>query len=361
MAAGPQNKRYAWTKRILAIGQLLVIAAFLGGMLWTADWWRGHLVAKVANAWAAVAAYVVALLLLYELVSMPLNFISGFVIEHRYRMSNQTLLGWTWELAKEIAVSLVLTLPLVEVVYWLLRAFPEAWWLLACGVWVVFTVVIGRLGPTLILPLFFKTEPLADEDLRDGIERLAADTGLTLDGVYRLNLSKTTKKANAALAGMGRTRRVLLGDTLLEKFSPAEILVVFAHELGHHVHRHIWKLLGLAAGVAFVGLWAAHVALRWGVMRFGFSGIADVTAFPLLCIVLGAVGLLLLPIQNACSRHMERQCDAFAIAKTQDADSFVSAMRKLAGQNLADTDPHPLVELIFYSHPPISKRIAAAQ
>jgi len=330
-------------------------------MTCTADGWRVHLVHQFPNPWLAVAAYVAVLLLLYEAVSLPLNFITGYFVEHRYGLSNQTLRAWTWNLAKEILVSLVLTLPLVEAIYWLLRRFPNWWWVLAGFMWVVFTVLICRVGPTWVLPIFYKTEPLERADLQEEIERLAKDTGLRLDGVHRLNLSKTTKKANAALVGAGGSRRVLLSDTLLDHFSPSEIVVVFAHELGHHVYHHIWKLAAASACVAFAGLAATHAILRWTVVRMGFEGIDDVTAFPVLCIVVGAVALLLLPAQNALSRHMERQSDAFALDKTHDPDSFVSAMGKLAGQNLAESDPHPLVEIIFYSHPPISKRIAAAQ
>src|SRR5207244_7100188 len=171
------------------------------------------------------------------------------------------------------------------------------------------TLVLGQLLPIVILPLFYKVTPLEDQSLLERLRSLAAGTGLNVEGIYRLHLSAETKKANAALAGLGKSRRVLLGDTLLEQFSPEEIEVVFAHEVGHHVHRHLLKMIVVSVILSIAGFGLVDVALRALAPRLGYQGLADPAALPLLLLVLALFGLGMSPIHNALGRFFERQCD----------------------------------------------------
>jgi STE24 endopeptidase len=220
---------------------------------------------------------------------------------------------------------------------------------------------MAKLAPVLIFPLFYKSVPIENEDIKKGLEFLAEGTGINIQGVYKINLSKNTKKANAALAGLGSTRRVLLGDTLLDSYSLAEIKSVFAHELGHHVYHHIWKMLVIGTITGGLGFAICHYVLSIMIAILGFQSIHDIAAFPVICMVLGALAFVLMPIQNAISRRFERECDRYAIEKTNDPEAFISAMDKLAEQNLADRTPNRLIEFLFYSHPSISKRIEMAK
>jgi STE24 endopeptidase len=173
-------------------------------------------------------------------------------------------------------------------------------------------------------------------------------------------LSAETKKANAALAGLGRTRRVLLGDTLLEQFTPEEIEVVFAHEVGHHVHRHLPKMVAVSVLLATGGFWLVDWALHRLTDTLGYAGFSDPAALPLVLLVLSLFGLLLSPPQNALSRFFERQCDRYALDRTGLRDAYRAAFIKLARINKSDPDPHPLVAWLFYDHPPIRERLAMA-
>jgi STE24 endopeptidase len=294
-----------------------------------------------------------------ELLTLPLDFWSSFVLEHRYQLSNQTLFAWikkqllSWELAALIGS------PLIFGLYALLR-WTELWWLWASLGWLGVTLVLGRVAPVLIMPLFYKITPLNDPLLQERLERLVEGTGLNLTGVYRLHLSAETRKANAALAGLGRSRRVLLGDTLLEQFTPEEIEVVFAHEVGHHVHRHLPKMVVLSVVLFTAGFWLVDLALRHMAEPLGYRGIDDPAALPLVLVVLTCFGLLLGPAQNALSRHFERQCDAYALRRTGLHSAYRSAFAKLSRINKADPNPHRVVVWLFYSHPPINERIAMA-
>jgi STE24 endopeptidase len=220
---------------------------------------------------------------------------------------------------------------------------------------------MAKLAPVLIFPLFYKSVPIDKEDIKEGLLSLAEGTGINIEGVYKINLSKNTKKANAALAGLGSTRRVLLSDTLIDSFSLAEIRSVFAHELGHHVYHHIRKQLIIGSISGFVGFALCHYVLTKAITILGYQYIHDIAAFPILCLVLGAFGFILMPIQNAYSRKLERECDRYAIKKTNNPEAFISTMDKLAEQNLADRNPNRLIEILFYDHPPISKRIEMAR
>jgi STE24 endopeptidase len=220
---------------------------------------------------------------------------------------------------------------------------------------------MAKLAPVLIFPLFYKSVPIDKEDIKEGLLSLAEGTDINIEGVYKINLSKNTKKANAALAGLGSTRRVLLSDTLMDSFSLAEIRSVFAHELGHHVYHHIRKMLIIGSISGFLGFALCHYVLTKMVAILGYQHIHDIAAFPILCLVLGAFGFILMPIQNAYSRRMEMACDRYAIKRTNDPEAFISAMDKLAEQNLADRNPNRLMEILFYDHPPISKRIEMAR
>jgi STE24 endopeptidase len=233
--------------------------------------------------------------------------------------------------------------------------------------WLVVTIVIGQLLPVIILPLFYNVTRLDDAALLLRLQALARGTGLNVEGIYRLGLSAETRKANAALAGLGRTRRVLLGDTLLDEFSPEEIEVVFAHEVGHFIFRHLQKLVALGILLTCAGLWVANQVLQYGALKLGYPGsdrlpaYQDPAALPLLLFILSLSALLVSPLQHAVSRFFERQCDQYALRRTGNAKAYRSAFLKLARMNKADPDPHPVVVWLFDDHPPIRQRLAMAE
>ncbi len=223
-------------------------------------------------------------------------------------------------------------------------------------------ILIAQLAPVILFPIFYKFEPLKDEELKARLTRLGERAGTRVRGVYKWHLSEKSKKANAALTGLGNTRRIILADTLLDNYSPDEIEAVLAHELGHHVHKHILKSIGVQAGVTFVGFWAANWALHYSIDRLHmFETISDFANLPLLVLIFTLLSFLLMPALNAFSRYNERQADRYAFESIASVAPFVSSMNKLAEQNLAERTPSRWVEWWFHSHPAIARRVAAAE
>jgi STE24 endopeptidase len=296
------------------------------------------------------------------LLELPLQYYRGFVLPHRFQLSNQTLTDWVKDQVKMALLMLVLGGLMLEIIYVVLRTAPDTWWLWAAGIVLLFNVILANLAPVLILPLFYKFVPLGQEhaDLVERLVRLAERANTRVQGVFKFDMSRKTKTANAGLMGLGNTRRIVLGDTLIENFSPDEIETVLAHELGHHANHDI--PLGIAFGTVLTlgGWYLASLGLRWGVTALEFTGPADVAALPLLVLVMGAYGLVTMPLSNAYSRWRERKADAYAVQITGKAEAFASALTRLANQNLAEADPEPWVEFLLYSHPALGKRIARA-
>jgi STE24 endopeptidase len=245
----------------------------------------------------------------------------------------------------------------------MLRTFPDTWWIWASAAFTLVTTALATLAPVLILPLFFDPEPLGEEyeDLEARLIELAKSADTQVQGVYKLDMSRRTKSANAGLMGMGNTRRILLGDTLLEKFEPNEIEIILAHEIAHHVHGDIPRGILVQGAMNFLGLFLVHELLRWIGPHMAFAGFGDPALLPLLGLTFSLGGLALMPLSNAYSRWRERRADSFALHLTQKAEAFADAMTRLANQNLAQADPPTWEELLFYSHPPLRKRLDMAQ
>ncbi|HZT80956.1 MAG TPA: M48 family metallopeptidase [Gemmataceae bacterium] len=364
----PEVKRYHREKLVTGVAALIVGAAAL---IFMALWGGPRLDAAVRAAvggsrWLRLIILGFLYASGFELLSLPFSFWSGFVLEHRYGLSNQTFLRWVWRQVKGYLVGGPVGLVALLGLYGLLWYAGAWWWLCAAAGWLAFTLVLGRLLPVVILPLFCKVTPLDDAPLIDRLRRLTAGTGLDIEGVYRLGLSADTRKANAALAGLGKSRRVLLGDTLLQEFTPEEIEVVFAHEVGHHVYRHLPKMIAAGVVLTLAGLGLVNLVLQAAAGSLGYRGgdgwaaWQDPSALPLFGLVLAVFGLALSPAQNAVSRFFERQCDRYALERTRRPDVYRSAFLKLARMNKADPDPHPLVVWLFDDHPPIGQRLAMA-
>ena len=274
-------------------------------------------------------------------------------------LSNQTLARWLTQYFKGIAVTGVANVIVLVGLYWIMWLCGGWWWLAAAAAAFVAAVLIGYIAPILILPLFVKYEPLDDENLQQQLSQLAEGTGLTIEGTYRLLLSADTKKANAMLAGLGRTRRVLLGDTLLENFTTDEIKVVMAHEIGHHVYGHIYKMLLMSLPYTLVAFFLCNLALGLWVPDYNPAAL-PVYAVGMLMFLMFILGAVTAPLQNGLMRHFERQCDRYALVQTKLASAYRSAFTKLARLNKADTDPHWLEVFLFDDHPPIAERLAMA-
>ena len=272
-----------------------------------------------------------------------------------------TFQSWMRREMKQLLVSAVLGALLVEGLYALLRHAPETWPLWATAGWVLFTVVMARVFPTVLLPIFYKTSPLKDEALARRLLALCQRVGLSALGVFRFNLGAETRKANAALAGLGKTRRVLLSDTLLAEFTPEEIEGVLAHELAHHRYHHITKLLVLSAIGSWLAFTLTQITSPHWINVLEFESLADIRGFPMLMLWLSGLGLIGLPLQNAISRVFEWQADRFAVDMTNRTTAFAGALRRLAELNLADPHPPRWMTWLFYDHPPITERIQAAE
>ncbi|HVF25476.1 MAG TPA: M48 family metallopeptidase [Anaerolineales bacterium] len=315
------------------------------------------------NPWLLVPAFVFVFGSIYSLINLPLGYYSGFVLPHRFGQSNQSFKDWVTDQLKGLAVGLPLGLILLELLYLALRATGDLWWLWAAGGMLFFSVLLSNLAPILIMPLFNKYVPLGDEhkELEERLLALARRANTKVRGVFKFDMSKRTKSANAALTGIGNTRRIVLGDTLINEFSTDEIETVLAHELGHHVNRDIPLFITFGALSTTLSLYLASLALNWAIAYFGFSGPADIAAFPALSLILGAYGLVTMPIGNAVSRSREKMADDYALQATGKNEAFASAFTRLANQNLGEIDPEKWVIFMFYSHPPLGERIEKAR
>jgi STE24 endopeptidase len=363
-----QAKEYARIRRRLwlvdnILNALYALAwLFLGWASGLRDWLTGNW-SQFDNPWLLVPAFVFVFGGIFSLINLPLGYYSGFVLPHRFGQSNQSFKDWVIDQLKGLAIGLPLGLVLLELLYLALRATGDLWWLWAAVGMLLFSVLLSNLAPILIMPLFNKYIPLGDEhkDLAERLLALARRANTKVRGVFKFDMSKRTKSANAALTGIGNTRRIVLGDTLINEFSTDEIETVLAHELGHHVNRDIPLFITFGALSTTISLYLASLALNWATAYFGFSGPADIAAFPALSLILGAYGLVTMPIGNAVSRWREKMADDYALQVTGKNEAFASAFTRLANQNLGEIDPEIWVVFMFYSHPPLGERIEKAR
>ncbi len=346
--------RYRLLAVDLVLGGGLALVLLLSGL---AVGLKGLVAAHTGRPVLLVAGYFLLLSVGYGLATLPLEYYGGFALPHRYGLSNQTLRAWLVDEAKGGLLGLGLGLVVVEVIYYLLRVAPDLWWLVTAGFLLLLTVVLTNLAPVLLVPLFYKLKPLADAELESRLERLAAKARTGVLGVWTIDLSSKTSAANAMVMGLGNTRRIVLGDTLYGEYGPDEIEVIVAHELGHHVAHDMWWGLFLQSGLTLVGLYVAHLALLWGAASLGLSGPDDAAGIPLLALVMGGFMAVTTPLANSFSRWREARADDYALRATGRPEAFVSAMVRLANQNLADVDPERWAELLLLSHPAIGKRI----
>jgi len=310
--------------------------------------------------WASLV-YFLILGLALGIISMPLSYYSGYILPHRYKLSVQNLSSWITDRAKSGAIALLLGALFVIFMYWTLRSFPGFWWILT-GIFIILvSILLARLTPTLLISLFFKQEPLNDEELEKKLKTLADRAKSNISGIYKINFSAKSTAANAMLAGIGKTRRIILTDTLLQKYTPDEIEVILAHELGHHMLKHIPSLIFTQAITAFLTLYIAHLALYYGMGPLGYKSMSDAAAFPYIIMVIAVVSLIMTPVLNSYSRQLETGADRMALELTGNPEAFVSAMTRLTEQNLSVAHPKRWVEVLFYDHPPYFRRIQTAQ
>lgn len=357
-----KSTRYHRLKRRAAVasaawsGALLIGLSLTGGAAGLRD-----LVAEASPAWwAQVALYLAILAAVHELGAAPLAYYGGHALEHRYGLSRQRPAQWALDHVKGASIGLVLGIGLLLLVYGIMRLWPVWWWAVAAGLFSLLLILFANIAPVVLLPLFFRFRPLDRPALRERLERLAEAAGARVMGVFQWDLGEKTVKANAALTGLGRTRRILIADTMLDQYSDDEIEVVLAHELAHHVHGDIWRGIVLEAAFVLAGFYAADRVLRALGPRLGLAGITDPAGIPLLLLAAGGVSVLLMPAALAVSRLLERRADRFALDLTRNPAAFATAMRRLGAQNMAEERPSRLVRWLFYSHPPLEERIERA-
>lgn len=311
-----------------------------------------------------VAFYTLLFLIIAFIVGFPASYY-GFSLEQKFELSNQTFFQWFGEELLALLVIAIIALIAVEGIYLALKKAPKTWWIYVSVVFIGFTVVLVNLAPVLIMPLFNVYTPLPEGELRQRLVSLSHRANVEVEDIFTVDMSKQTKKANAMFTGLGNTKRIVLGDNLVDEFTTDQVEVVIAHEMGHNLMHHIWQGILFSAIMAAVGFLIIHLSgpkiiSRWS-NRLKIDSMADVASLPLILLIFSLYGLVTMPIFPAVSRHMERQADRFALEMTQNREAFISAMDELAYMNLSDPNPSPIIEFLLYDHPPISKRIKFAQ
>lgn len=299
------------------------------------------------------------------LAGLPLAFASGHLVERAFGLTRRTGRSWLFEQLKGLALSMAFSVPMTTAAFAVIRRRPNDWWLVLSGVSVPVVVLAIRLGPVVIAPLFNRFEAIEDPKLRSRITTLGERAGLRIVDVYRMDMSQQTEKANAFFTGLGDSKRIVLGDTLLDRFETDEIEGIVAHELGHQVHGDVWRLVALFGAGGFAAAYTLQrlifpfiAATRH---RTGVTRADEVAALPIYALLMTGIGIAMQPVQAAMSRRMERRTDRFALELTGNAAAYARAMERLTVQNLDDPDPPRWLVWYAYTHPPTVERIAAAR
>lgn len=342
---------------IRIVAYIAISASLLQGFTFQVKAWASAFGGGVSQ----VALYTVIVYFLYWLPVVPLGVYGALVLERRYGMSVQGFHSWSGDAAKNLAIGLGFSVLTVEVLYFLLAATPDLWWLYAWALGLLVGLALTWIGPVVLAPWFYKFEPLADEALAARLRALAERAGTKVVGAFRMLASAKTTRAIGGLTGLGRTRRIILSDTLLNRYSPDEVESVIAHELGHHVNRDMARLIAAGTVVTLVGLLAVDRILRAAIVPLGLAGMDDVAGLPLIGLAVAAVSTLLGPFVNALSRRREAEADAFALRMTGNPEAFRTTMVRIHDQNLGVADPHPIVEFLFHDHPSGRRRVDAAR
>jgi len=354
-------KRYNNIKLVIGIGEgitsfvLLLLFIWLGYSLQLENFLSNYF----SNSYLLFILFLFVIGMVGSVISFPVSWYSGFYLEHKYNLSNQTFWKWIWENIKGLIVSLVIGIPILLTFYYVLNTFYSLWWLPFATIMFFFSVILSQIFPVLIFPIFYKITPIEDENLKERITKLAKNAKLKVENVYKFNMSKNTKKANAAFTGLGKTKRIILGDTLLDNYSIEEIESVIAHELGHYNKKHIIKNIIIGTASSFLTLFLISLLYENSLSWFGFDSIAQVSALPLLALWSMLIGIIQTPLGNILSRKFEYEADEYAVLETKNPLAFKNTLEKLTDQNLGDKEPHPFVEWFFYSHPSIKNRINA--
>jgi STE24 endopeptidase len=360
-------KRYWRTKLALHIAGVAFAIARSAWWAWSGNSARlqNRIEALRLNSILSAPAYFVAVQSVNQLTSLPLSFTSGYLIERRFGLTRRKPLSWFAEEVKTAALGMALSVPLGTGAFAVIRRRPRDWWLVLSMAFVPLVILSTRLAPTLIAPLFNRFDRLDDPALVARLVALGERAGVPIVDVYRMDMSRQTEKANAYFTGTGRSKRIVLGDTLTDRFTPEEIEAVVAHELGHQVHGDVWRLIAMYTATTFAAALTLHrsfpTLVRTGQARSGIRSASEVAALPLFALAMSVIGLAIQPLHAWTSRLIERRTDAFALSLTSDGDAYARAMERLAIQNLEDLDPPRWLVWLFYSHPPTSDRIATAR
>jgi len=364
MEVADKAKEYQGIKRKLALFHLILTPSLLGILIasgWTFGMRQNAAALAGVSDWGVVAGYFVLFSLFFLIFDLPLAFYSEFALEHQFGLSNQSFGQWLRDLGKKTLLSFALSLGLLECLYWIIRVDPAHWWVWAWAAYAFVSYILGKVFPVVVVSLFYKYGRLEDKELEARVLKLAARFDMPVGNVYSLNLSKTTKKANAAFMGIGRTKRVVLSDTLIQNFTHPEIEAVVAHELGHYKHHDVWRLLGFGLAASLIAFAAGFLGMNLLAPVLSLNSSSDVAGLPLLFLIFYAVNLVLTPVMNGYSRRRERAADIFALKALEAREVFISCMTKLGGQNLSDPEPPAWYEWFFYDHPSIAKRVEMAK
>jgi len=306
--------------------------------------------------------YILVFQLCVFFVSLPLSFYSGYIHEHKWNFSNHTIKSWFWDKTKSFFVGLVLMWIVLGLLFWIWDVFPQYWWLAAGLGMVLFSVVFATIFPVVFLPIFNKYTPIENKELTDALEKILNQGGLRSSGFFKEDMSRQTKKENAFLAGLGKTRRVVLGDNLMNNMNVQEMTTILAHEVGHYKHRHIWKGVAVGTVQQFIVFFIVHLIMLSLFPRFLSLPQWNLTLFPYFIILVGGIsGFLFGPLSQALSRFFERQADRYALNILKNREAFVTALAGIANRNLSNAYPQQWVKILYYSHPPIGERLELAE
>jgi len=313
--------------------------------------------------WPAIALASVILVLQLWILTFPFTVYGGYVHEKTYELLTQGFSGWLLDYLKGRAINVALVVPVSVGLFIVIRRFPSAWWLFAGGGSGALLAVFVFLAPVVIDPLFYRFTPIENTAVRDVLLKLADQAGLDVNDVLEMNASTKMSRVNAYVTGLGRTKRIVVYDTLLHESTPEEVGVVFAHELGHVRRHHLWKGIALGAVGSFAAFFCISLLLRAVTARgiFGLSTPASFGGFVVIFFAILLLDLVSLPLQTFVSRRFEREADRESLILTGDPKTFIKVEKQLAVKNLADVHPHPVFVWVFYTHPPVMERIRMAE